>query len=79
MPEDLLHDMIRTFHVSFEANDHVKEDICYGSSIPLRKAMYAHPFVSHSLNHVIMPLIGQYLQLVANTMLTRLRCESLMP
>ncbi|KAG0091346.1 hypothetical protein BGZ93_004549 [Podila epicladia] len=39
VPEDLLHDMIRTFHVSFEANDHVKEDTCYGSSIPLRKAM----------------------------------------
>ncbi|KAF8941667.1 hypothetical protein BGZ58_000003 [Dissophora ornata] len=39
VPEDLHHEMIRNFHVSFEADDHVKEDACYGSSIPLRKAM----------------------------------------
>ncbi|KAG0347897.1 hypothetical protein BG004_006616 [Podila humilis] len=39
VPENLLNDMIRTSHVSFEADDHVKEDVCYGSSIPLRKAM----------------------------------------
>ncbi|KAF9915562.1 hypothetical protein BX616_005878, partial [Lobosporangium transversale] len=30
--------MIRDYHVCFEANDHVHEDVCYGSSIPLRKA-----------------------------------------
>ncbi|KAK5816451.1 Oxidoreductase, molybdopterin-binding domain-containing protein [Linnemannia elongata] len=36
---DMLHEMIRDFHVSFEADDHVHEDVCYGSSIPLRKAM----------------------------------------
>ncbi|KAF9898170.1 hypothetical protein BX616_004392 [Lobosporangium transversale] len=40
VPEDLHHEMIRNYHVSFEADDHVKEDVCYGSSIPLRKAMY---------------------------------------
>ncbi|ORZ16674.1 Oxidoreductase, molybdopterin-binding domain-containing protein [Lobosporangium transversale] len=39
VPEDLHHEMIRNYHVSFEADDHVKEDVCYGSSIPLRKAM----------------------------------------
>ncbi|KAF9357714.1 hypothetical protein BGX26_003233 [Mortierella sp. AD094] len=39
VPGDLHHEMIRNFHVSFEADDHVKEDACYGSSIPLRKAM----------------------------------------
>ncbi|KAF9175063.1 hypothetical protein BGX20_008520, partial [Mortierella sp. AD010] len=39
VPDDLHHEMIRNFHVSFEADDHVKEDACYGSSIPLRKAM----------------------------------------
>ncbi|KAF9177845.1 hypothetical protein BGZ51_008226 [Haplosporangium sp. Z 767] len=39
IPTDLHHEMIRNFHVSFEADDHVKEDACYGSSIPLRKAM----------------------------------------
>ncbi|KAG0312279.1 hypothetical protein BGZ99_009601 [Dissophora globulifera] len=39
VPCDLHHEMIRNFHVSFEADDHVKEDACYGSSIPLRKAM----------------------------------------
>ncbi|KAG0356888.1 hypothetical protein BGZ54_000565 [Gamsiella multidivaricata] len=39
VPGDLHHGMIRNFHVSFEADDHVKEDACYGSSIPLRKAM----------------------------------------
>jgi len=32
--------MIRDFHVAFEADDHVHEDACYGSSIPLKKAMY---------------------------------------
>ncbi|KAG0206973.1 hypothetical protein BGX28_001722 [Mortierella sp. GBA30] len=36
---NLHNDMIRNFHVSFEADDNVKEDVCYGSSIPLRKAM----------------------------------------
>lgn len=54
MPKDLLHDMIRTFHVSFEADDHVKEDICYGSSIPLRKAMY----VAHSC--MLSPLANMF-------------------
>ncbi|KAF8925652.1 hypothetical protein BGZ47_003132 [Haplosporangium gracile] len=39
VPEDLHNEMIRNYHVSFEADDHVKEDACYGSSIPLRKAM----------------------------------------
>ncbi|KAF9160471.1 hypothetical protein DFQ26_005486 [Actinomortierella ambigua] len=39
VPKDLLHDMVRTYHVSLEADDHVHEDCCYGSSIPLRKAM----------------------------------------
>ncbi|KAG0197797.1 hypothetical protein BGX28_008704 [Mortierella sp. GBA30] len=39
IPTDPLHDMIRDFHVSFEADDNVHEDVCYGSSIPLRKAM----------------------------------------
>ncbi|KAG0207028.1 hypothetical protein BGX28_001628 [Mortierella sp. GBA30] len=39
IPTDLHHEMIRNFHVSFEADDHVKEDVCYGSSVPLRKAM----------------------------------------
>ncbi|KAI1317074.1 hypothetical protein EDD11_009057 [Mortierella claussenii] len=39
VPENLHHEMIRNYHVSFEADDHVKEDACYGSSIPLRKAM----------------------------------------
>ncbi|KAG0052508.1 hypothetical protein BGZ83_002493 [Gryganskiella cystojenkinii] len=39
VPDNLLHQMIRNYHVSFEADDHVKEDACYGSSIPLRKAM----------------------------------------
>ncbi|KAI1317178.1 hypothetical protein EDD11_008870 [Mortierella claussenii] len=31
--------MLRDYHVSFEADDHVHEDVCYGSSIPLRKAL----------------------------------------
>ncbi|KAF8986132.1 hypothetical protein BGZ46_009243 [Entomortierella lignicola] len=39
IPESELSRMLRDFHVSFEANDHVHEDTCYGSSIPLRKAM----------------------------------------
>ncbi|KAF9963181.1 hypothetical protein BGZ65_005365 [Modicella reniformis] len=39
VPQELHHEMIRNFHVAFEADDHVKEDACYGSSIPLRKAM----------------------------------------
>ncbi|GJJ68903.1 sulfite oxidase [Entomortierella parvispora] len=39
IPTDLSHDMVRDFHVSFEADDQVHEDACYGSSIPLRKAM----------------------------------------
>ncbi|KAG0249688.1 hypothetical protein BG011_009035 [Mortierella polycephala] len=39
IPEDLVHDMVRDFHVAFEAEGHVLEDVCYGSSIPLRKAM----------------------------------------
>ncbi|KAF9361375.1 hypothetical protein BGX26_003887 [Mortierella sp. AD094] len=36
---DDLSQTLRDFHVSFEADDHVHEDVCYGSSIPLRKAM----------------------------------------
>jgi sulfite oxidase len=39
VPQDLHNEMIRNYHVSFEADDQVKEDACYGSSIPLRKAM----------------------------------------
>ncbi|KAF9948071.1 hypothetical protein BGZ72_009976 [Mortierella alpina] len=39
IPEDLHHEMIRNFHVALEADDSVVEDACYGSSIPLRKAM----------------------------------------
>ncbi|KAG0333736.1 hypothetical protein BG000_008921 [Podila horticola] len=39
IPTDLSHEMIRDFHVAFEADDHVHEDACYGSSIPLKKAM----------------------------------------
>ncbi|KAF9980826.1 hypothetical protein BGZ75_007943 [Mortierella antarctica] len=39
IPEDLHHEMIRNFHVALEADDSVVEDTCYGSSIPLRKAM----------------------------------------
>lgn len=47
---DMLHEMIRDFHVSFEADDHVHEDVCYGSSIPLRKAMYVF-FYTQSLHN----------------------------
>ncbi|KAF9583963.1 hypothetical protein BGW38_007993 [Lunasporangiospora selenospora] len=32
-------DLVHNYHVAFEADDHVHEDACYGSSIPLRKAM----------------------------------------
>ncbi|KAF9209063.1 hypothetical protein BGZ49_006472 [Haplosporangium sp. Z 27] len=39
IPESELSRMLRDFHVSFEADDHVHEDTCYGSSIPFRKAM----------------------------------------
>ncbi|KAF9273588.1 hypothetical protein BGZ68_001370 [Mortierella alpina] len=39
IPDDLHHEMIRNFHVALEADDTVVEDTCYGSSIPLRKAM----------------------------------------
>ncbi|KAF9401113.1 hypothetical protein BGX21_002648 [Mortierella sp. AD011] len=39
IPADDLSRMLRDFHVSFEAGDHVREDVCYGGSIPLRKAM----------------------------------------
>ncbi|KAF9378294.1 hypothetical protein CPC16_011395 [Podila verticillata] len=39
IPTDLFHEMVRDFHVAFEADDHVHEDACYGSSIPLKKAM----------------------------------------
>ncbi|KAF9407954.1 hypothetical protein BGZ94_002498, partial [Podila epigama] len=39
IPADLFHEMIRDFHVNFEADDHVHEDTSYASSIPLRKAM----------------------------------------
>ncbi|KAG0093724.1 hypothetical protein BGZ92_002474 [Podila epicladia] len=39
IPTDLFHEMNRDFHVAFEADDHVHEDACYGSSIPLKKAM----------------------------------------
>ncbi|KAF9438802.1 hypothetical protein BGZ76_004401 [Entomortierella beljakovae] len=39
IPEEDLYRMLKDFHVSFEADDHVHEDVCYGSSIPLRKAM----------------------------------------
>ncbi|KAG0305665.1 hypothetical protein BGZ98_003775 [Dissophora globulifera] len=39
IPEKDYHRILRDFHVSFEADDQVHEDICYGSSIPMRKAM----------------------------------------
>ncbi|KAG0370482.1 hypothetical protein BGZ54_006134 [Gamsiella multidivaricata] len=39
IPKGDIHRMLRDFHVSFEADDHVHEDVCYGSSIPLRKVM----------------------------------------
>ncbi|KAG0021583.1 hypothetical protein BGZ80_002105, partial [Entomortierella chlamydospora] len=39
IPADDLSRMLRDFHVSFEADDHVCEDVCYGGSIPFRKAM----------------------------------------
>ncbi|KAG0057067.1 hypothetical protein BGZ83_001916 [Gryganskiella cystojenkinii] len=39
IPVDLLNHLVRDFHVAFEADDSVHEDISYGSSIPLKKAM----------------------------------------
>ncbi|KAG0232562.1 Oxidoreductase, molybdopterin-binding domain-containing protein [Mortierella sp. GBAus27b] len=39
IPKSEIRRLLRDFHVSFEADDHVHEDICYGSSIPFRKAM----------------------------------------
>ncbi|KAI8604467.1 Oxidoreductase, molybdopterin-binding domain-containing protein [Dissophora ornata] len=39
IPKEEYHRVLRDFHVSFEADGHVHEDICYGSSIPFRKAM----------------------------------------
>ncbi|KAG0000502.1 hypothetical protein BGZ65_004315, partial [Modicella reniformis] len=39
IPKEKLHKLLRDYHVSFEADDHVHEDVCYGSSIPFRKVM----------------------------------------
>ncbi|KAF9362744.1 hypothetical protein BGX34_005572 [Mortierella sp. NVP85] len=52
IPKEDFHRIVRDSHVSFGADDHVHEDACYGSSIPLRKAMdpYGDVILAYEMN-----------------------------